>query len=251
MKVAAVAAVKACAARVNCTAVESVVAKHVTEVVERAQEATEKEVAAEGEMAQQRVEEAWEVAARVVATVVAAEIVAEATVVVLTAAAMAATATAGQAKAAGAWARARAVVAMATAVVEMAAAGDGWRSAEPAGAAVGARQDPAAACRPGRHAQPEQLVPRRRGRGLRRGRVDPADPVRRGRGPARQDRVVGRRAARRARRLPGADHPSAGGGALAAEPRPAMAAHPLAGCRCALRPRHRRAGAAGHGAAVL
>ena len=52
---AKVAAVEACAARVDCTALESEVAKHVTEVGERAPEATEKEVAAEGEMVQQRV----------------------------------------------------------------------------------------------------------------------------------------------------------------------------------------------------
>ena len=69
------AAVEACAARVDCSAAESVVAKHVTEVGERAPEATEKEVAAEGEMAQQRVEEAREVVARVVATAEAAAMV--------------------------------------------------------------------------------------------------------------------------------------------------------------------------------
>jgi len=52
------AAVEACAARVECAVVESVMANDVTKVGERAPEATGRVEAAEGGMAQQRVEEA-------------------------------------------------------------------------------------------------------------------------------------------------------------------------------------------------
>ena len=72
---AKVAAVEACAARVDCMAVESVVTTHVTKVGERAPEATEREVAAEGETAQQRVERGQEELAK--AVVVAVEMVQE------------------------------------------------------------------------------------------------------------------------------------------------------------------------------
>ena len=87
------AAVEACAARVGGMEVGSVTANHVAKVAERAPEATEKEVAAEGEMAQQRVEEAREVVARVVATEVAAAIEVAPAVVVMPATAMATTST--------------------------------------------------------------------------------------------------------------------------------------------------------------
>ena len=116
---AKVAAVEACAARVDCMAVESVVATHVTKVGERAPEATEKEVGAEGEMARQRVVEAREVAARVVATEVAAATTATA------AAAAAARAVGAMAMAAAVMAAAAmAVAAMAMAEAAMAAAAE-------------------------------------------------------------------------------------------------------------------------------
>ena len=135
MTEAAEAAVEGCVARVDRMEVGLVVAKcgegwavltakDVTKVAERAPEAKEKEVAAEGEMAQQRVEEAREVAARVVATEVAVAIAVRAAgVVLLVTAAAAAAATAAAAMAMAAEAMAAAVTeveAMAMAVAEMA-----------------------------------------------------------------------------------------------------------------------------------
>ena len=109
MTEAAEAAVEGCVARVDRMEVGLVVAKcgegwavltakDVTKVAERAPEAKEKEVAAEGEMAQQRVEEARKVAVRVVATEVVVAIAVGATgVVLLVTAAAAAAATAAAA----------------------------------------------------------------------------------------------------------------------------------------------------------